>query len=1157
MVKDKSFVHLHLHSDYSVLDGALRISDAVAKAAEWEMPALALTDHGNLHGAITFYRTACKAGIKPIIGMEAYVTPGKMTDKSKSEGRGGENLYHLVLLAKDEAGYRNLIRLSSKAYLEGFYYKPRVDKEILAQHSDGLIAMTACLKGEIPYLISEGELEKAKAACCQYRDIFGKDNLYLEVQENGMPEQRLVNEGLVKLSNSEGIPLVATNDCHYLLRSDNEAQDLLLCIQTGKALEDPDRLRFSSDQFYFKSPEEMIQQLGSIPGAIDNTMAIAERCNLKLDLGTLHMPSFPLPDGETKDACEYLREQVYKGAKRRYQDLTDEIRERIEFELEVIHRMKFDSYFLIVWDFVRYARENGVSVGPGRGSAAGSIVAYCLYISDIEPLQNNLLFERFLNPDRVSPPDIDIDFSDQTRGKVIRYVTEKYGEEYVSQIATFGTLKAKNAIRDVGRAIGVSRAECDRITKLMPPDPNLTLEAALTNAELRQIAESDELHKRLFRLAARLEGLIRQTGVHAAGMIISDRKLSDVVPLMRANKGEVCAQYEKGDLEEIGLIKMDFLGLKTLSFIDECLRILKKDGIELDLLALPDEDAATYELLGRGDTDGVFQLESSGMKDMLRKMGPRVFSDIVALIALYRPGVLGSGMAEDFVRRKNGLEPIKYDHELLEPILRETYGIILYQEQVMQIAHKMGGLTLAEADLMRRAMGKKDKDKLLKMQEKFIEGAIAKGVPKATATKVFELIGHFGGYGFNKSHSAAYAVLVYQTAYLKANYPLHFIAALLTSEKDNSEKLRRYMLSAREMNIQILPPCVKLSGERFSVSDGAIRFGIGGIKNVGEAAVQAVLQERDQGGAFTSLMDFCQRVGFEGVNSKVLETLIRSGAFDCFGGKRSQLLAVQKEILDRAGALRQDQEIGQNSLFEMMSDGAPHDEMPPLPDMPELERRELLRDEKQLLGVYISGHPLDAYAQEIRMLCNASSSTVAEEGERKGLKMVGLVTSPTRKLTKKGDAFMIFKLEDLHGSVEVVAYSEVYAASSHLLKEDCVVYLEGDAELRREELSLVASKITSFEEARIRLIRTLHIVLELGELDNGVFSKLEFALGKNPGSVPIVFHVHLSEDEEVLIRAGGQVRVKPGQPLNGRLQELISENRYYYEYGSWNNDRKG
>ncbi|HNT33443.1 MAG TPA: DNA polymerase III subunit alpha, partial [bacterium] len=942
---------------------------------------------------------------------------------------------------------------------------------------------------------------------------------------------------------------VATNDCHYLLRSDSEAQDLLLCIQTQKTLDDPNRLRFSSDQFYLKSPEEMIEQLGAIPGAIENTLAIAERCNLNLELGTLHMPSFPLPDGESRSPYEYLRDLVYKGAKIRYRELTEELRDRIEFELDVIHRMKFDSYFLIVWDFVRYAKENGVSVGPGRGSAAGSIVAFCLFISDIEPIQNNLLFERFLNPDRVSPPDIDIDFSDQTRGKVIRYVTEKYGEQNVSQIATFSTIKAKNAIKDVGRVLGVSIAECDRITKIMPNDPNLTLESALTNSELREIAESDETHRRLFRLASRLEGLIRQTGVHAAGMIISDRNLSEMVPLMRTNKGEVCAQYEKNDLEEIGLIKMDFLGLKTLSFIDECLRLLKEDGIEIDLSAIPEGDELTYDLLGRGVTDGVFQVEGSGMKEMLRKLGPKTFSDIVAMIALYRPGVLGSGMAEDFIKRKNGQDSFEYDHELLEPILRETYGIILYQEQVMQIAHKMGGFTLAEADSMRRAMGKKDKEKLLKMQEKFTTGAMAKGVNKKTAEKVFELIGYFGGYGFNKSHSAAYAVLVYQTAYLKAHYPLHFMAALLTSEKDNSEKLRRYMLSAKEMGIRILPPCVNISGERFTVSDEAIRFGLSGIKNLGEAAVQAILQEREQGGAFTSLMDFCQRVGFQGVNTKVLETLVRSGGFDCFSARRSQLLAVHKDVLDRANSLRQDQAIGQNSLFEMMSDGAPHDEMPLLPDIPELERQEMLRDEKRLLGVHISGHPLDEIAQEIRMLSNVSSETVAEADERRGVKMVGLVTNPVRRLTKKGDPLMVFKLEDLSGSVEVVAYSEVYAASSHLLEEDRIVYLEGDAERRREELTLVASKIISFEEARIRLIRALHVVLELRELDNGVIPRLEMALGKNPGSVPVIFHVRLNEEEEMLIRAGGQIRVKPGTALSGKLDDLISADRYYYEFG--------
>lgn len=1148
MADKKSFVHLHLHTDYSVLDGALRVKDAVKKAAEWGMPALAMTDHGNLHGAVAFYKAATQAGVKPIIGMEAYLTSGKMTERIKT-GRGGESLFHLVLLAKDEVGYSNLIQLSSKAYLDGFYYKPRLDRETIAQYSQGLIGMSACIKGEIPSAIAEQDTEKAKRLCGEYREIFGEGNFYLEVQENGMMEQKLVNEGLLKLSQSESLPLVATNDCHYLLREDNEAQDLLLCIQTGKALDDPNRMRFSSDQFYFKSPEEMTAQLGQFPGAIENTLVIADRCNFQMPLGAMHMPNFPLPEGDSRTVFEYLRDLVYQGAERKYGQLTDEIKERIEFELGVIHRMEYDSYFLIVWDFIRYAEENDVSVGPGRGSAAGSIVAYALNITNIEPLENQLLFERFLNPDRVSPPDIDIDFSDKTRSKIIKYVSEKYGEENVSQIATFGRLKAKNAIKDVGRALGFSVSECDKITKLMPNDLKLTVKSALESvAELREIEASEDRYRKLFRLAQKLEGLVRQTGVHAAGMIISDQKLSTLAPLMRANTGDVCAQFEKDALEDIGLIKMDFLGLKTLSFIDECLYLLKQDGIEVDIRNIAFDDEKTFQLLSQGDTDGVFQVESSGMKDLLRKLAPQAFADVIPLIALYRPGPLGSGMVDDFVQRRHGRVQFEYDHELLEPILKDTYGVILYQEQVMQVVHKFGGLTLAQADLMRRAMGKKKKEIVDEMEKKFLDGAEAQGISRKLAKKIFDLIGHFGGYGFNKSHSAAYAVLVYQTAYLKANYPQHFMAALLTSEKDNSDKVRQYMISARESGIKVLPPCVNESLERFIVSKDSIRFGLGAVKSIGSVAVQAIVDERINGGAFPDLMDFCQRVGANGINTKNVETLIRCGAFDCLGAKRSQLLAVAKGVMERANSLRQDQLSGQGSLFEVMSD-EPHNEMPALPEIDEMDRGDLLRSERELLGVYLTGHPLDACMEEIGRISNITTKSMKEQESLIGLRMLGLISYVKLKMTKRGDRMAIIGFEDLHGTCEIVVYPELYQSSIDLLKEEKVVCIEADGEWRNDEVNLIASTIVSLDEIRIRLIQSLHLLLDLSEIRNGLFSQLEFALGRNQGGTPVIFHIRTSK-EEIVVRPGARIKVKPGPALTAGLEQLINNDRFYYGYRS-------
>ncbi|HET9481474.1 MAG TPA: DNA polymerase III subunit alpha, partial [Candidatus Polarisedimenticolia bacterium] len=912
---DRQFVHLHNHSQFSLLDGASKLEDLLDRAAGFGMPAMAVTDHGNLFGAVRFFDMAVSKGIRPILGMEAYMAPGDRRDRTlQAEGTQGTQkkpYYHQILLATNATGYANLVRLSSLAYTEGFYYKPRIDKILLAENAAGLIATSACLGGEVAQLLLSGHKQRAERAAAELAEIMGRDNYYLELQDQGLPEEKIVNDGLLEIARGLKLPLVATNDCHFLTREDQFAHEVLICIQTGRTIKDEGRMRYT-DEHYFKSQEEMWRVFAHLPEALENTVAIAERCHFSLDRGSYHLPQFQVPQGY--DVESYFRKVVRDGFERRMESwkeleargrlrLPVEVyRTRLEAELDVILAMKFPSYFLIVWDFIKYSRENGIPVGPGRGSAAGSLVAYCLRITDVDPMQYGLIFERFLNPERVSLPDIDIDFCMKGRPRVIDYVTEKYGRDNVAQIITFGTMAARAVIRDVGRGLDIPFAEVDRIAKLVPAELDATVEKALaTVPPMREAYEKDDSIRRLIDVAKRLEGLTRHASTHAAGVVISPRPIIEYAPLYQAGPGERTTQYAMGDIERIGLLKMDFLGLRTLTLIQDALDHLRAErGVDLDITALPLDDPETFRLFCEARTSGIFQFESSGMQDILRKLRPERFEDLIALNALYRPGPIKGGLIDDFIKRRHGKVKVTYLHPILEETLLETYGVIVYQEQVMQIASKVAGYTLGEADNLRRAMGKKKKEVMASEREKFLAGARERRIPDRTANEIFDLMEHFAGYGFNKSHSCAYALVAYQTAYLKAHHPEHFMAALLTTEMESSDDIVKYIGECREMGIEVLPPDANSSRLDFSVESGRIRFGLAAVKNVGESAIRSVLEARERLGRFRSLVEFCEHTDPRLVNKRVLESLVKAGAFDVLGASRARMHAAADSILDAA-----------------------------------------------------------------------------------------------------------------------------------------------------------------------------------------------------------------------------------------------------------------
>jgi DNA polymerase-3 subunit alpha len=1073
-----SFVHLHLHTEYSLLDGSIRMKELMKKAAEFKMPAVAMTDHGNLFGAIEFYQEAQRAGVKPIIGCEVYVAPGSHKDRPPSRR---ESAYHFTLLAENESGYRNLVKLVTAAHLDGFHYAPRIDKEMLAARSQGLIGLSGCLAGEINSAIQSNNIDKAKHSAAEYRDILGAENFFLELHDHGMEEQKKCNAALVPMARDLGVGLVAANDVHFLRRSDHEAHDVMLCIGTGKMVQDESRMHYLPE-LYFKSPAEMRQVFRDFPEAITNTLHVGERCHLDLEFGSSKYPEYPVPAGKTRE--EYLRELCQQGLRGRYgkRATTDsELTRRLEYELGVLEKTGFVSYLLIVWDFIHFAKEKGIPVGPGRGSAAGSIVAFVLGITDIDPLQFGLIFERFLNPDRVSPPDIDVDFCEARRGEVLEYVRQKYGERRVAQIITFGKLKAKSVVRDVGRVLGWSYRDADRIAKMIPNELNITLDGAVgKNAELKRAVATEPATRQLFEHAKVLEGLSRNAGVHAAGVVIADRDLSDYIPLCHDVKGnDVISQYAMGPLNDLGLLKMDFLGLKTLTVIEDTLTLIRKRDPNFSLKDIPLNDAAAFALYNRGETIGLFQMESGGMTSLSKQFDVKKLDDIIALIALYRPGPME--LIPEYVKAKKGITPIKYLHPLLEGICGDTYGVMIYQEQVMAAASKLAGYSLAQADLLRRAMGKKDKEKMAKERRNFIEGcAHTNKIPEKKANAIFDLLEKFAGYGFNKSHSAAYGVISYQTAFLKAHYPVEFMAGLLSNEINNTDKISVFVGECKRMGISILPPDINKSGLKFTpetVADigdagagitnpgyNAIRYGLAAIKNVGEAAMAMAIRERDERGDFSSLDDFCTRLDSRVANRKMLESLIKAGAFDFTARDRAELFGCIDESLNASAIAQRDRAAGQVSLFDEQTHAATALRRQPIKPWDEHEK---LSYEKELLGFYVSGHPLDAYADVFAAKNYRSIASLGELDDRAQFKIAGAIVEVEKKFTKKeGKPFAVVRLEDLMDVLEVVVWNEVYLKVSDVLVPGRVVELKATLDRRDEMLRATAVEIKPLAAAR-------------------------------------------------------------------------------------------
>ncbi|MDN5330810.1 MAG: polymerase subunit alpha [Tepidanaerobacteraceae bacterium] len=1098
------FVHLHVHTNFSLLDGACDIAKLAQRAKELRMDAMAITDHGVMYGVIDFYKTMKSMGIKPIIGCEVYTAKRTINDRKPGID---DDQYHLVLLAENKNGYQNLVKLVSMGFLEGYYYKPRVDRELLRKHSKGLIALSGCVAGEIPQYILNGEYEKAKNAALEFQNIFGEGNFFLEVQDHGLKEQKLVNSGLIKLSEETGIPLVVTNDVHYIMKSDEQFHDAMLCIQTGKTIRDEDRLKFNSSEFYLKSEEEIRGLFPHLKEAVDNTVRIAKRCNVELEFGQAHLPRFDVPEGFTEDS--YLEKLCYDGLKKRYGMVTPELRNRLDYELDVIKRMGYSSYFLIVWDFVNFARKNGIMVGPGRGSAAGSLVAYCLYITNVDPLKYNLLFERFLNPERVTMPDIDVDFCYERRQEVIDYVVEKYGADRVAQIGTFGTMAARAAIRDVGRVLGYPYSEVDSVAKMVPMEPGMTIEKALTlNPELKKLYNENERMKKLLDTAKALEGFPRHASTHAAGVVISSQPLVELVPLHKVGDSTVSTQFTMTALEELGLLKMDFLGLRTLTVIQDALRLIKRArGTVVDIERIPLDDKKVYEMLGRGETTGVFQLESTGMRNLLKELKPERFEDIIAVIGLYRPGPLGSGAAEEFIKNKNNPENIKYIHPKLEPILRETYGIILYQEQVMKIAQELAGFSLAQADILRKAMGKKQQEVMEAQRSSFIKGCIANGIDEETAKKIFEEISYFAGYGFNKSHAAAYAMVAYQTAYLKAHFPVEFMAALLTSVRHNTDKVAQYIAECRLLGIEVLPPDINESFEFFTAKDGKIRFGLTAVKNVGENVARAIIKCREEKGRFVSFSDFCEKMSPAEINKKAVESLIKSGAFDSLGVRRSQLLRAYEDVLSRVQKNQRQATKGQLSLFEMIDDGeAIRDE---LPDIPEYPQNEMLAMEKEVLGLYISGHPLREFEDLLNRKTTLKSSDLKGDEidieDNSQVIVGGMITDIKIKYTKDEKLMAFITLEDLTGSIEIIAFPSVYERFTDELKQDSKILIRGRVDLKEEETPKVIAEEIEPLEKRKEGVLVISLSEYNGKVDEKIESLKEFFL-LHPGNIPVTIY---------------------------------------------------
>ena len=1141
--KAVDFVHLHVHTQYSLLDGAIRIDRLLKRVADFDMDAVAITDHGTMFGALTFYEQANNAGIKPIIGCECYLAPRGLKDKTSLD-KGG--LSHLILLAENREGYRNLCKLCAIAQLEGFYYKPRIDKKVLKHHSKGLIGLSACLHGEIPRLIQDGRIDQADKAALFYLDVLGEGNFFLEVQNNGIDVQESVNRALLDMSQRLSIPLVASNDCHYLDKADVRAHDVLLCVQTGKTVHETDRLKFGTDQLYLKSKAEMYDAFRDYPGALENSVNIAKRCNLEFDFNSYHFPKFDVsPDHTVDEVFEQMVRDGFKTLLQRIKTKNPDIDEklyvdRIENEINLIKSMGFSGYFLIVADFIRYAKKKGIPVGPGRGSAAGSLVAYSLGITDLDPIEHGLIFERFLNPARKSMPDIDVDFCINGREDVFKYVIEKYGGgDFVAQIITFGKLKTRAVIRDVGRALDIPLNEVDAIAKMVPDVLNISLDNALEQEpRLKNLAKKKPEVADLISICRVLEGLPRHASTHAAGVVIADRALTEYMPLYKGKKGEVVTQFDMKCVEKIGLVKFDFLGLRNLTVIANTLELIAaQGGTPPDLSNLDFNDPATYRLLASGETTGVFQLESSGMKDLLVRLKPESFDEIIALVALYRPGPLDSGMVDDFVVRKHGKKKVEYLVPQLEPILKETYGVIVYQEQVMKIAGELANYSMAEADDLRKAMGKKIPEIMAMHRERFMQGAIDNGIPADKAGKIFYFMEKFGGYGFNKSHSAAYAMIAYQTAFLKAHFPVEFVASLLTSEMHSTDGVVKYIAECRSQGIEVLPPDINESDKAFTVIGSKIRFGLAAVKNVGENAIESIVAARNDG-KFSSQFEFCERVDLKKVNKRVIEGLIKCGAFDSTEAFRSRMMASLEDCVDYGQRLQKEKADPQISLFDLKADQFAIN-LPNMSEIDEWDEKQLLAFEKESLGFYITGHPLSEYEDILEKFANTNSSTLKEQNDGDAVRIGGMIRSTKIIKTKKGDLMAFVTLEDLHGSVEIIVFSTLYAKVYDLLTDDSSILVRGHLQKDENSVKILADTLIPMDKAEETWSTSIHFNLDITRTDKALLEKLKSVFKRYPGSCRGYVHLLDPEKTETIIALSDATKLKAGSSLIREVNRLL------------------
>jgi len=1153
------FIHLHTHSEYSILDGALKTEGLVDAAFRHNMPAVALTDHGNIFGAVNFFRQAKEKKVKPILGCEVYISPRSRFEKKPDKS--GPLHFHLLLLVKDAKGYRNLCHLITKAYLEGFYYRPRIDKKLLREHAEGLIGLSGCLKGEVSYNLRLGLEDKAEEAAMEYASCFSEGDFFIELQDHGLHPQKETNPLLIRLASKMNLPLVATNDVHYLNKEDAESHDVLLCIQTNRKVTDPDRIRFGSEEFYFKSGDEMMALFKDIPDAVQNTTKIAAKCNFDFPSSGYFLPNFTPPEGITLG--EYFAATAREGLENRMQRLQKRIERqelpsrevyetRLEKEIKLVSEMGFEGYFLIVWDLIREAKSKSIPVGPGRGSAAGSLLAYCLGITDIDPLEYDLLFERFLNPERISLPDIDIDFCGRRRDEVISYVTHKYGQDSVCQIITFGTMAARQAVRDVGRALEVPLPEVDRIAKMIPFGQDASIDGALQNIpQFRELRDQKPKIANLMAIAKRLEGQVRHPSIHAAGIVITPQPLVEFMPLYQSVKGEITTQFPMQDIETIGLLKMDLLGLRNLTVIQDTVDLIARDtGEQVDLDSIPLDDDKTFHLFQAGNTDGVFQFESQGMKDLLRNFKPEEFRDLIALNALYRPGPLQSGMTDDFIKCKNHPERIKYEFPDLEPILEETKGLIVYQEQVMRIATEIAGFSMAEADILRKAMGKKKTAVMKAQKQRFIRGAKEQGISHAKANKIFEQIKYFAGYGFNKSHSAAYAYLAYRTAYLKSHYPLEFMAALLTSEAERgaTPQVIKYINECKEMGIRVLPPDINKSDLNFIVEEDSIRFGLAAVKNVGGGAVRDLLRVREQNGAFVSPFDLFRGESSKFVNRKVLESLIKAGAFDSLGWKRSQLFHLIDKMIDYSHEYQKVRTSKQNFLF-----GASQIEPPPIPpevkDMREWDESLYLSYEKDALGFYITGHPLAHYGKSLSRLVSRPINQFDDEKDfNTEVTVAGIITTLKSLKTKKDERMATFTLEDLSGRIEVVVFPDAFKKFYDFLSEDQLVWVKGKFLGEGESRRIHLVQIMPLDEALHKQAKRMFLRIFLPGIEESVFKDLKSILEKHEGECPVFFELETPHSCRMIVQSVDIEGVAPSEELSRNIEDLLGEQTVFIEY---------